>query len=359
VDAFFLAVYALVFRRYERTHDPRLLVAFPILMVVWANLHGGFALGIGYLAVMLAGHALEHRLGGVNELGLRELRHLAFTLAVTIAATAINPSGLREVVYPLVWLYLSAYANLLSEWLSVDFHQFQFMVFEALLLILLAAGIISHTRPRWPDILLIVAFTHLALSQGRNVAVWSVLISPLVAAYARDAISAQRSDSAPTKRERRQVSERRGAQLNLLLLAVVCLAYPVEAAHYITPSSLQTAEADSFPVNATRYLETHTLAPNVFAPYTWGGYVVWKTGRRYHDFIDGRANTLFDAKILNAYLLAYNAQPQWSQIFAHYHVDTVLVSSSSPLVTAISNTGGWRRAYGDDQATVFERMTRG
>jgi hypothetical protein len=352
---FFLAAYALVFERYEATRDTRLLAIFPLLMVVWANLHGGFALGIGFLAVMLVGHWLDHRIYGDTELGSRELRNLAIALAVTVAATAINPNGLRGVLYPLVWLYPTAYANLLSEWVSVDFHQPQFMVFEALLLVLVAAGIAARTRPRWSQILLIVAFTHLALSQGRNVAVWSVLISPLVALYVRDAMATARGPSVVARRARKQVSDRRGAMLNLAFLILVCLAYPIEGAHFITPAALRAAESDAYPQKAMQYLVGHSLPANVFAPYTWGGYIVWKSELRYSDFIDGRANTLFDTRLLNDYLLAYNAQPEWSQVLSKYRVGTVMIQPSSPLAAALEHDSSWRLAYQDGQAAIFRR----
>jgi hypothetical protein len=354
---FFLALFAVAFERYEATRDTRILAVFPVAMVLWANLHGGFALGIGYLAVMLVGHWIDHRLYGDTELGGREVRNLAICLALTVAATAINPNGLREVLYPLVWLYPTAYANLLSEWLSVDFHQPQFMVFEALMLLLVVAGIASRGRPRWSNILLIVAFTHLALSQGRNVAVWSVLITPLVAAYVQDAYRTARLASSGSRGERRQVSDRHSRILNLVFLVLVCVAYPAEGAHYITPSALKDAETQQYPTRAVAYLNRHALSRNVFAPYTWGGYVVWKTGRRYSDFIDGRANTLFDARILNDYLLAYNAQPEWVGVFSKYRVGTVVIQPSSPLVSALENQVGWRRVYGDDQAVVFEKAS--
>src|SRR5437588_7573767 len=42
VTLFFLAVYALVLLAYETGRDRRLLVVFPLLMLVWVNMHAGF-----------------------------------------------------------------------------------------------------------------------------------------------------------------------------------------------------------------------------------------------------------------------------------------------------------------------------
>jgi hypothetical protein len=143
--------------------------------------------------------------------------------------------------------------------------------------------------------------------------------------------------------------------LNLAFLILVCLAYPIEGAHFITPAALRAAESDAYPQKAMRYLDGHSLPANVFAPYTWGGYIVWKSGLRYSDFIDGRANTLFDTRLLNDYLLAYNAQPEWSQVLSKYRVGTVMIQPSSPLAAALEHDSSWRLAYQDGQAAIFRR----
>src|SRR5579872_2466970 len=100
-------------------------------------------------------------------------------------------------------------------------------------------------------------------------------------------------------------------RLNIALLLVMGLLFGVEAVHFIGPGALRQAEADSFPSSAVRYLQTHALPPRTLAAYEWGGYLLWKSYPAQRDFIDGRANTLFDNHILAAYMDAYDAAPDW------------------------------------------------
>jgi hypothetical protein len=74
---------------------------------------------------------------------------------------------------------------------------------------------------------------------------------------------------------------------------------------------------------------------------------------QYRDFIDGRANTLFDTALLHEYTTVSTVQPGWQAVLAHWHVGSVLIESSSPLAAALVESPGWRRVYRDDVAAVF------
>ena len=47
-------------------------------------------------------------------------------------------------------------------------------------LTLLASLFFQRARVNWTNLLLILVFTHLALAEARNVAVWCIVISPLL-----------------------------------------------------------------------------------------------------------------------------------------------------------------------------------
>jgi hypothetical protein len=102
-------------------------------------------------------------------------------------------------------------------------------------------------------------------------------------------------------------------------------------------------------------MQTHRLPPRTFASYAWGGYVIWKLYPQYRDFIDGRANTLFDTRILHDYVIAANAAPGWQSVLSRYRVQNVLVERRSPLAAALAGGAGWKLAYRDKTASLFTR----
>src|SRR5947209_4355605 len=301
----FLAVYAYVLDRYINTRDRRLLAIFPALMLLWTNMHGGWILGLVLLAIGLIGEILNRwrRHEGALESG--DLKALGIALAATIVVTVVNPYGLQQVLYPLVWIFPTAYSNVLNEWVSANFHDPIFMVFEAMLLLLIVTFYLGRQRLNWTHLLMILAFTHLALSQSRNVAVWCIVVSPLLAFYANAAL---RGDRAPSSTARKPVLKPRTERtVNAALLVLVLLLYPLEAFHFVSQSALDRSERNAFPVAAMNYMDSHHLPPNTYSAYAWGGYVLWRGYPRYRDFIDGRANTLFDTRILADYMNAFAA----------------------------------------------------
>lgn len=354
VTLLFLAVYALTLERWIVSRDRRFLVIFPSIMILWSNLHGGWVLGVALLAITLLGEWLNCITRHESRLSTGDLKALLLTVVATLAATLLNPAGLRAVLYPLVWIFPSAYSNVLSEWVSSDFHQPVTMVFEAMLLLLTCSVFVARPKLNWTHLLLILAFTHLALSQSRNVAVWAVVVGPLVALYLQQAISS-RARIAVHSQQSRRLSPGRERILNTSLLVLTGVLYVVETFHFVNAQALKNDEFAQFPAGAVQYMKRHRLPPNTFSSYAWGGYIVWKLYPRYRDFIDGRANTLFDDRILHAYLTAYTAAPGWTSVLRKYDVQNVLINPGAPLSQALAENHSWRRVYHDQTSTLYTR----
>ena len=121
--AFSLLVAIVVLTWLRRSPGPppaRLRWAVPATLVVfalWANLHGGFVAGLGLIALVAAGLALERKLGGGEEIDPRRV--------VALAATGILAAGVAMLATPLgdeLLSYLASFRNSAislasSEWL--------------------------------------------------------------------------------------------------------------------------------------------------------------------------------------------------------------------------------------------------
>lgn len=346
----FLALFGLVLHVSESS-GKRILWILPAAMVLWANLHGGWVLGLVVIGCFFGGRVLDRWTGDPAMTWVR-VRSLGIVLLVTALVTAINPDGLREVTYPLVWLVPSAWSSSLNEWASTDFHDPRMMVFEAMLLLLLISVWVARGRPRWTHILLAVLFTYLALTEERNVAVWSVIVTPVLGLYMQEAAAALglsgRKRPRPAPHGPRLVA-------NLVLLGVIVVLYAGIATRYLTSSALRQAEVSTFPAHAVAYMQTHHLPLRLFNSYAWGGYVIWKLYPQYRDFIDGRANTVFDTRILGDYFGIYDASRDYERLLRRYRVQDVLVGSGSPIDVVLTRDARWHRVYGDTYAVVYVR----
>lgn len=343
---FFLAAYALLLDQFRRTSDRRYLVALPILMLLWANLHGAFVLGIAVVGITFVGEVLNHLTHQEGAMDREDLKALGIALVATIAVTVLNPNGVRQLLYPLAFILPNAYTNQIQESASPDFHLPVLMVFEALLLLLVGAMLVRRPRMNWANLLLIIAFTHLALSQVRNVPVWCVLIAPFLAVYL---------DGLSSRKKRREVRGALVPILNVALLVVVLLFDGVLFSRNINGKALAASERRAFPVGAVAYMKTHSLTPHVFCTYSWGGYVIWNLFPRYRDFMDSRADTLFNDHMLRAYVAIYGAAPDWRSLLRSYHVDDVLVEPAAPIAQVLALAPGWQRVYHDSYAVLYTR----
>jgi hypothetical protein len=354
---FFLAAYMLILHRFGETRDRRWLLALPGLMLIWANVHGGFALGLVVIVVTLAGEWLNRATRHAGSWNSADLKALLYALLGTAAVTMVNPNGFRQLLYPLTFVLPNAYTNLIEESASPNFHMPVMMLFEILLLVLVTAFFIGRPRLNWTHLFLVLAFTHLALSQVRNVAVWAVVITPLVAVYIQAALPALRGQFPRLNYQSRPVNGRLGPLVNLVLLALIVVAYVLESTHFVNAQTLRSAETDQYPKAAIAYMRSHDLPAHVFASYSWGGYLLWNLFPRYRDYMDSRADTLFNNAILRDYLTIYAGKPGWESVLRHRSVDVVLVERTAPLAQLLAIDPAWKRDFQDAISALYVRRS--
>jgi hypothetical protein len=352
---FFLAAYGLVFARFAITRNRRLFGLFPALMLFWANMHGGFALGLAMLALVLAGQWLNNLAHHADAWSREDLRFMLYALLGSFAVTMLNPNGYRQLLYPLTFILPNAYTNLIQESASPNFHMPILMIFEGLLLLTIAALYVGRKRIDWSHLALFIPFTHLALSQVRNVAVWAVVLTPLIAFYVQSAGPALQLEFSRLTYRRRPVRGRVGQILNLVMLLMVAIVYVAEGSHYVNGTALRKAETDNFPTPAVAYMKTHHLPTRVFVSYSWGGYLLWNLSPTYRDFMDSRADTLYNDRILNDYLQIYSAAGNWRTLVHDFRIGTVLVERGAPIVGALAATPGWHVRYEDGESALLSK----
>ncbi len=123
VLAFSLLVAIVVLTWLRRSPGPppgRLRWAVPAVIAVfalWANLHGGFVAGLGLIALVVAGLALERRLGGVEEIDPRRVVALAATGVLAAVTTMLATPFGDELLNCLASFRNSAISLVSSEWL--------------------------------------------------------------------------------------------------------------------------------------------------------------------------------------------------------------------------------------------------
>ena len=146
--AFTAALLFVLYLRRRRGVDMVWLV--PPLMLVWANLHGGFAIGFLLLAGTIVGEAIENLtpLDDRGHLDWRAVRKLCAVFVVSIGAVCVNPYGPRLLTVPFTTAS-DSFSQLIEEWKPPDLHQPAFWPFAAMLVLLVVALGASARRMGW------------------------------------------------------------------------------------------------------------------------------------------------------------------------------------------------------------------
>lgn len=356
--------------RYWRSGNPRRLWFFPLSMVLWVNLHGGFIGGI-----LLLGTAAAVAWLFPNGRERANPRHLTLALAATLAATLVNPWG------PSLWPHIYGYLRdplmmqTTKEFQSPDFHTPYALVFLALAFALVGAWLWlaqrGATRTLSPlAVALVAVWTVLAMQSVRFVALWALVVLPILGealvaclVSGRDVparegtaprwLRAARSAAVAVLRRTRRVEALdaamgKGVWAALALLFVLGVLLNGGAVPGSSTRILNAQwDATVFPVQAARRLHAEGLPPgNGFTTYTWGSYLD-DALPEYHPFVDSRSDT-YGEKVLRDYLDIIGLAPDWRQLLDQYHLRWALLPSGEPLALALARSPGWACHPADD-----------
>jgi hypothetical protein len=317
-------------RAREEGRAPALLL-LPA-MTLWANLHGGFVIGLGLTAL----YALDALASAADRrTRLRSLRTWAFFGAAVLLAALLTPFGING---PLFALHLAreTYAlGMISEWHSTDFSRFQPL--EIWIAGLLLLGFTLRPRLGLFGLALLLGLVHFALAHSRNADLLALIGPMILAAPVARALGSDGAHHAATPRRRSQVA---GAAIMIAATVVLCL-------HPIRPQ-----DGPSTPREAVAAARKAGLTGPVFNAYDFGGYLIFAG---LHPFDDGRID-LYGDRFMADYMDAVAARDDaLPRLIERYHIAWALLAPDMPAAQALGRLPGWRRVYADADAVVYRR----
>lgn len=337
------SLWVLILERSER--KPKLLLWTIPLVLLWVNLHAGFALGLALLALFLAGELIECMLGSSSDkTAASHLRTLGLALLLDLLLVPLNPNGRQMYGYPIETLRSRAMQNYIAEWASPNFHRAAYWPFLLLLLAVLAALVGDSRRVRPRDLLLLIVATYAALCSIRMIPLFALIAIPILSRPLQDWTRKHwaRNESRP----HRNIS----ASLNAAIILAVATFAGMRIAQviYLQPQ----IEARQFPANAVAFLQSHPPVGRLFNHYDWGGYLIWRLYPATLVFIDGRAD-LYGEQLLQQFADTYQLKGNWHQTLDDWGIESVIVPPDSAVATGLHVAPGWKVAYEDSQAVVF------
>lgn len=336
------------------------------IMLIWANMHGGFVIGIAVTATVLAVRSWEEKRWRWGDWAV---------WGTATLVTLVNPYGIR--LWGEVWQQVTdrEVGKIIAEW-----QPFWADVELGWLLLVALAGVLiwrfRRVLPKW-KMAVVVGTWAASMSSLRNGALFAVVTAPVVAELLGRFYEQMRGDKVAAGRTLKFYK-------GLVMLSAGLLALEVG----LTVVNPQTLGGESFfyPVKAVAWLNENGVKGNFFTEYAWGGYLDWKFPQT-KIFIDGRMATWkwkspdpkYSDYVFGEYEdIAYKGKgKKW---FDKYDIKTALLMKSKTwplrewLKSTLNRMGidftpdkgvtlaeqlagqGWTRVYEDDTAVIYEKL---
>jgi len=353
----------------------RRLWVLPLLMLVWVNVHGGFVLGFVLLAIFLLGaiwdwwRTHENRIEDVlaRIAARKRSRALAGAGLLSLAASLVNPYGLKLHLH--VYSYLSDpfLMNHIEEFRSPDFHSVAQKCFLLLLLVTVATLAVRGRQLRMSEALTVLFAMYAGVYASRGIPVSSLLLVMVVGPLLSLPGVGQRFSA-------RMTSVEQGLRGHVWPVAVGVLTLLIAAnGGRIGSSQLMDAHYDSrrMPVRAVEFLnrrlnrdprlsppakleafETVTVHGPVLSPDYWGGYLIYRLYPKAQVVADDR-HDLYGEEFFKSYLKMWRVEPGWDEFLSEHDIGCALLPRQSALASILLETGRWKTAYEDETAILF------
>lgn len=310
------------------------------LYVAWLNLHAGFVVGVGILAL----HGCER---------LCRRRPVKWLIAAGIglvALIAINPYGFAY--YPYLLHGLTLARPRITEWQPLwTAEPTMFRVYLVSLLVVLYAVAQLGVR-RMPGLLILAVCGYLALRHTRHVSIYMAAWLCLAPAYIERTRLGKTLHSMWFKR-------RRLIAAAAALVTGFCTVEAVRAKPWEVVMPTTAAEEKLglpvYPIGPVAYLQEHHFRGNLFTPFIMGGYCLNKLYPMAKVSFDGRYEVAYPSGMLEENVDFYAAKPGWQETLAKYPTDAVLVPRSVAVAEELAMLCGWTPVYTDATYRIFAR----
>jgi hypothetical protein len=311
----------LLMRAREQDRAPPLVAA--LLMAPWANIHGGFVVGLAIAGAF----GLEGSIASKDK--SRAFRQwLIFGLAC-LAAVFINGNGFEGIVHPLRFTQLQM-LPLIDEWKPSSPATTPF--FFAVLAVTFALIIWKRPRLHWVRWLLVAGLLGLSLLQQRHQATFAIVAAMILPqGFAREGEARELID--PTLRWMAAA----GAALLVGLRVAMPLAPPDNEANPWKLIAAVPPELRSQPV---------------LNGYSMGGPLILSGIRPY---IDGRGDMYGDELVLGFSRIAHGDSAAFNQAVQRWNIRwAILPNDAKPLISLLDRSG-WKRIAQDKVGVIYVR----
>ena len=385
-QSFSILLFVLLYGVLSDPNRKGLLLWPPLILCLWANLHGGFVVGLGLIAAFALAEALclcfplpvlrervrvraglgqtdphpgpllfepepqsrrpEYRERGQE--GARRLMVLCGTLLLSLLATLINPYGWGVYQYA-ISLTATVLPRHIEEWLPPSLGQWIGLAFVGSAILLVVLYALARRRPTVREAILLVCFFFPAAHSVRVVVWWAIVLAPILASLLT---SLERGDETASRHGSIVAAALCAA---LLILCIASLPW-LERFNPIFRSVRSPHRVESDLDAVARLMPSRPDGGLIFTRMEWAQFLDWRLGPTGRLFIDNHVE-LFSDRTWRQYCDVSAGADDWSQILTEYSVDYLLLDDTyqAQLLSRVRSSGAWDESYRAGDAILFVR----
>ena len=366
VSWIFLTLTSLILESYRRNRT-RWIYLLPLMVAVWANLHGAFVMLFPMLVIYGIGEII--RLKELKDDRPKAIRSIVkpYMLAGVLSALTSLATPYGWILHKHIWNYLNdtSLLGIIDEFRSPNFHTILGKLVEIIIFLVFLTVVQAVKKKRWIDIGLLVLFTHLMLQSIRHIPLMAIITFPIIAENISELFGEIINDITVTKNRLARLS------LNLKSLVQNNLAINRQLSgygFYIIPPVLlcimiagpwgariwnANFNPDRHPVDASEFITKSDLPGNVYSTDEYGDYLIYRFYPKIKVFIDGRSDFYNSGPVLDDYGKLRKLDPSWSEVLGKYDVQWMLLENDDPLGMIAQMSGSWECIYKDDYSQIL------
>ncbi len=331
----FFAIYLYILERARknigRKHE--LIIALPVLMLIWNNLHGGCVSGIGLILIYIVGEALNKK----------QVKKYLLPLFLTIAVLPINPWGFKY----LAFLYE---ANTMErkdiiEWWGL-FHvkninrYIKLKFFTSLLIIIQLGYVIKNVFVKKFDFdktkfLLLIITMYLAIQHVKLIPFF--VISAVCFLYD----NFYTAFNYITRNIFNKIWIVKDSIIYVIIL--IFIIGQIKTKHFE-----QLVNFSKYPVLSVEFLKVNDIKGNVLTNFGLGSYTSYKLYPNNKIYMDGRYEEVyydFMLPLLKNFCLHKN---NWDEILKRFPPDIIIIEKNYSIYQHLKTLKEWSLVFDDD-----------
>ena len=321
----FFSIFLYILEKYRKCGTTKLIWFFPIITLVWNNLHGGVTAGLGLVFMYISGMVIERK----------NVKKLFISFLLSLFLLLLNPYGIAYLAF--LFSAVTMERKYVVEWWPFFYqHHIKYYIFPTLLLIIgYFAKLINYKKLDITRFLVLSVTLYMGLAHVKLMTLSLIVISALC----------YNEISKFFLKFKKQLKKLEKS----IYLAIVILSVTIP----MFSPNVARANFLKLPLTEVEFLNVNNINGNIVVPFGFGSYVSYKRYPKNLIYMDGRYEEVYNNReflTLKDYELGLN---NWQDIINNYDTEVLMPLKNIAVYKVIEDSQDWVKIYEGPLCGIF------